>query len=323
MVSTLPSPELSPTPTPAPLKLVASNGLPLIPSPVKARREPGFRPQVELIQDTSYVEDGGLIFGSLPRPIWMQFARPNRLNQVRLGVNQLLIQHPSANILVDTGVYSSVRNRTMPLYKFSVSRLNRDLRERGLTVSDIDVVVLTGAEFWSAGGILKLDRMGSDQTRIPKATHFMHERAIAEARKPSPHARANYMGITDLADQVDELTTKISGRSFEIVPGVEVLETDGPAPGSLVVMVSFGAFRVCYPGALIPTFHHLNPSIVAGTDINAATTIAHKQELKRTLQSEGWTVALPRGWKTRLAMLSGSVDQASVRPDQTKETVLL
>ena len=68
--------------------------------------------QVRVISDGSYLLDGGLVYGQIPKVVWEKDSTPDRKNRVRLGLNCLLIQTPDRNILFDTGV--GARRADMP-----------------------------------------------------------------------------------------------------------------------------------------------------------------------------------------------------------------
>ena len=46
---------------------------------------------VRLVSDGTFLLDGGPMFGSVPKILWEQNAKPDRKNRVRLGLNSLLI----------------------------------------------------------------------------------------------------------------------------------------------------------------------------------------------------------------------------------------
>ncbi|MDP6064959.1 MAG: MBL fold metallo-hydrolase, partial [SAR202 cluster bacterium] len=62
---------------------------------------------VDVVSDGTYMLDGGTLFGQVPKTLWEQQIKPDRKNRVRMGMNCMLIQTPTINILVDTGAGST------------------------------------------------------------------------------------------------------------------------------------------------------------------------------------------------------------------------
>jgi len=116
---------------------------------------------IKILSDGTYKLDGGSVFGPVPKVIWDEKVSSDRKNRIRMGLNCLLLQNDSINILIDTGVGTKEPLRLKEFYGLSSGRLVRQLKTEGLTPKDISAVVLSHLHFDHAGGATRLDRSGS------------------------------------------------------------------------------------------------------------------------------------------------------------------
>ena len=147
---------------------------------------------ISVISDGSFLLDGGSLFGQVPKVLWERGVKADRRNRVRLGLNCLLIQSPTKNILVDTGIGSKEPENVKDLYGLSCNKLLRGLKNVGLNARQIDMVILTHLHFDHAGGSTKIDRTGNAMPTFPKATYIVQRACWEEAINPSERGRASF-----------------------------------------------------------------------------------------------------------------------------------
>ncbi|MBM3945570.1 MAG: MBL fold metallo-hydrolase, partial [SAR202 cluster bacterium] len=147
---------------------------------------------VTLVSDGTFLLDGGIVFGQVPKVQWELHSKPDRRNRIRLGLNCLLIQTPQKNILVDTGVGPKRLDKFKDSLGLNGNKLLKGLKEQGLGARDIDVVVLTHLHFDHSGGCTKLDRSGEVLPTFPKAEHVVQKACLSEAKNPSERASGSY-----------------------------------------------------------------------------------------------------------------------------------
>ena len=75
---------------------------------------------IHIISDGIFSLDGGILFGAVPRMLWGSKVIPDHENRVVLGLNSLLIQTGTKNILVDTGIGNKLSLKSKSFYNVSV-----------------------------------------------------------------------------------------------------------------------------------------------------------------------------------------------------------
>jgi hypothetical protein len=58
---------------------------------------------LHLLSDGTYWEDGGGLFGLVPKTLWEQVAEPDQRNRLPFDMRCLLVETTEQRILVDTG----------------------------------------------------------------------------------------------------------------------------------------------------------------------------------------------------------------------------
>ena len=272
--------------------------------------------QVRIISDGTYLLDGGLVYGQIPKRVWEKDSKPDRQNRVRLGLNCLLIQTPERNILIDTGLGARHPERNKELYGLSSSKLLRNLRASGLTVRDIDTVVLTCLHFDHAGGITRLDRQGNVIPTFPNATIMVQRSAFERLKFPNERTIVS-TGYTAEEDfeliEENEILFLLAGAT-EIAPGVNAVVTDGPADGHQSVMIDLGSEKIAYLSDLVPTPSHINLPYITAYDRRPDATLEQKKLFLKRIESEGWLMIFSHGYTQVAAYLERRRDQLCLRP---------
>ena len=115
--------------------------------------------------------DGGAMFGVVPKPLWTKKYKVNDKNQIHTPTHPILIQTSDKNILIDTGIgngkLSDKQQRNSGVEYESL--IDEDLKQLGLTTSDIDMVLMTHLHFDHASGLTDKD----GHAVFDRATHFI------------------------------------------------------------------------------------------------------------------------------------------------------
>ena len=257
---------------------------------------------VDIVSDGTYLLDGGAVFGQVPKALWELQMKPDRKNRIRMGLNCLLIQSPSMNILVDTGAGAKRTDNFKNAYGLNGNKLLKGLKKLGLTARDIDTVLLTHLHFDHVGGCTKLDRSGKAVPTFPQARYIVQRACWDEANAPNERGKHSYHSDDFLPLEENDVLTLLDGDS-EIAPGVRVKVSHGHSKGHQVVLVEAGSERIAYVGDLIPTPYHLPLPSIAAFDQSPNDTLDSKREMLEMAIDGGWLLVFGHAFTTRAGYL--------------------
>jgi glyoxylase-like metal-dependent hydrolase (beta-lactamase superfamily II) len=141
----------------------------------------------------SYRDDGGRLFGLVPKVLWEQVARPDEQNRLCVGLRCLLIQADGQCILVGAGCGhkpSAQQDSTEPE---GGSRLLRELERLGVGPQDVDLVVNTHLHTHHCGGNTMHGPDGTPVPTFPRAAYCVQRLELADAYLPNERTRAWYL----------------------------------------------------------------------------------------------------------------------------------
>ena len=225
-----------------------------------------------------------------------------------MGLNCLLIRAQGKNILVDTGAGSKRTDRLKEMYGLNGNKLQKSLRNVGLTARDIDYVVLTNLQFDHGGGCTKLDRSGNAVPTFPRAQYMVQRTCWEEAQSPNERFEDSFYDDDFLPLEEKGLVTFLDG-DYEVMPGVSVKVTDGPVKGHQIVLVERGGEKIAYLSDLIPTQYHLQLPYIQASDESPSETLEQKRDMLRMAIDGGWLVVFGHGYENQ----AGYVQQRNGR----------
>ena len=191
--------------------------------------------------------DAGVMFGRIAKAQWENQVSTDRRNRLTMGLNCVLMQIGSRNILIDTGVGHKDPDGRREQYGLVPSRLLKDLRAMGLSAKDIDTVVLSRLDFDHCGGCTRLDRTGNYLPTFSRATYYVQQTCFEDALNPDER-------FSDMYREQDFMPIEERGQfelldgDTEILPGLEVRVAAGPCRGHQIVLMTLGGERVAYLG---------------------------------------------------------------------------
>ena len=268
---------------------------------------------VKVLSDGVIKLDGGSMFWQVPKMAWENSVVTDRKNRMTLGLNCLLLQISGQNILVDTGVGTKDAENDKETLGLVPSRLLKGLKSMGLGPKDINAVVLTHLHFDHSGGCTRLDRAGNIVPTFPKATYYVQEACWDEACNPNERCH-----VTNRADNFLPIEERgqleLLDGDCEIMPGLNVIVTDGHAKGHQIVMVNHGGERIVFLGDIVPTPHHLNLGVISAFDNSPETTLERKRDLLAEAEKQGWLLVFSHGHDVRAGYLERKADTGYLRP---------
>lgn len=241
---------------------------------------------VNVVSDGTFLQDGGALFGSVPKVQWERCLKPDRKNRVRMGMNCMLVQSPTGNVLIDTGAGSKRIDRMREAHGLNGNKLLKELRKLGLTAREIDMVILTHLHFDSAGGCTKLDRSGRAIPTFPNAEYVVQKESWEEASNPNERNQSSFHSQDFMPLEEAGVLRLLDGDS-EVAPGIRTQVTNAHSKGYQVVFVETGSERIAFAGDLIPTPFHLPLVSIAAYDHSPDDTLEAKRSLLKMAVDEG------------------------------------
>lgn len=233
--------------------------------------------------------DGGAMFGVVPKPLWSKKYPVNELNQIELRTDPILIQKNGLHILLDSGIGNGKLNEKQ-LRNFGVyeqSSIEESLKALGLTVTDIDIVIMTHMHFDHACGLTKWknDKLVSV---FPNAKIVTSSIEWEEMRNPNIRSRNTYW--KENWEAVEEQVETFESSAV-ITEGVVMHHTGGHSDGHSIVIIEDGGEMLVHMADLMPTHAHKNPLWVLAYDDYPMDSIQNKQKWIQYGQShQAWFI---------------------------------
>lgn len=240
------------------------------------------------VTDGRFRLDGGAMFGVVPRVLWERCCPADERHRIQLGLNCLLIRAHGKHILVDTGLGTKGNakfhdiyavDRTPPLYD--------SLKDKGLAVGDIHLVINTHLHLDHAGGNTVRTEEGGLVPAFPKAKYFVQRGEYADAARANERTRASYRR-EDFTPIAHVNQWEFLDGDAELLPGVSVVVTSGHTRYHQGVKIESEGQVAFYLGDLIPTVSHLPLPYIMGYDLYPLQTLEAKRWLLERAYEERW-----------------------------------
>lgn len=230
--------------------------------------------------------DGGAMFGVVPKPLWSKKYPCNDKNQIELATDPILIQHEGQNYLIDASVgngkLTDKQKRNYGIW--SEPQLESSLAKLGLTVEDIDGLLMTHLHFDHIGGLTIPNNKGELVSRFPNAKIYVSDIEWDEAQHPNIRSKSTYFE-QDWQAIVSQVET--FNQELVINDAIKMQLTGGHSNGHAVVMLTDGQQQVIHMADLMPTHAHQNPLWVLAYDDYPMTSIFEKEAiLKEAYQKQ-------------------------------------
>lgn len=220
--------------------------------------------------------DGGAMFGVVPKPLWSRKYPNNEKNQIELACEPILIQYNGKNYMIDSGIGNKLNDKQIRNYGVTeMSHIEESLRTLGLTVEDIDGILMTHMHFDHASGLTKY--AGNELvSTFPNATIYVSEIEWEEVRHPNIRSKATYWeeNWKPIQDQVVTFSDFL-----EVAPGIEMIHTGGHSNGHAIVKLKQKGETLIHMADLMPTHAHQNPLWVMAYDDYPMTSIFAKEKI--------------------------------------------
>lgn len=220
--------------------------------------------------------DGGAMFGVVPKPLWSKKYPHNEKNQIELPTDAIVVQYQDKTYLIDAGVgqgkLSEKQRRNFGVTE--ETKIDESLKELGLTVNDIDVVLMTHMHFDHAGGLTRFEN-GELVSTFPNAVIYVNDIEWGELRNPNIRSKSTYW--KENWEPIQEQVVTYHDR-LEVVPGIEMIHTGGHSDGHAVVKLNQQDETLLHMADIMPTHAHQNPLWVLAYDDYPMTSVFSKEK---------------------------------------------
>ncbi|WP_164217251.1 MBL fold metallo-hydrolase [Virgibacillus sp. YIM 98842] len=232
--------------------------------------------------------DGGAMFGVVPKPLWGKKYPYNDKNQIELRTDPILLQLDGKNYLIDTGMGND-KLTDKQLRNFGVkeeSSVDTSLEELGLTVRDIDAVLMTHLHFDHACGLTKKDEQGEYAPVFENAKIFTSAVEWHEMIKPNIRSRNTYwkMNWEPIVSQVETFEQEI-----KITESLKMVHTSGHSDGHCIIIFEDGEDCFIHMADIMPTHAHQNKLWALAYDDYPVTSVHQKEKwMDYGYQKQAW-----------------------------------
>jgi glyoxylase-like metal-dependent hydrolase (beta-lactamase superfamily II) len=239
------------------------------------------------VSDGYFWLDGGSMFGVVPKVLWNKLAPADRKNRVRLALNCLLVKSKDKHVLIDTGMGERFSRKMKEIYKLEREMsLLSSLARLEVKPRDIDYVINTHLHFDHCGGnTAKAD--GKYVPTFPNAKYVIQRQEWFNARNPDERTKSSYR-LNDFKPIEDAGQVLFVDGDQEVIPGIQVLLTNGHTLGHQSVLISTKSGSALYLGDVIPTTYHLKVQYLTGFDLYPVDLVNRKKEIVDCALKEKW-----------------------------------
>lgn len=197
-------------------------------------------------------------------------------NPVRFPVYSVLVDHPDALIMFDTGFDLEHTKRVLPFElpeQTPQQTIPAQLELCGYKPDDIDIVINSHLHFDHVGG----------NKYFTKAVTMLNQEELRHARTPESFEK---LGYSDPTFDYPEVNYQLITGDYEVAPGVQLFETPGHTAGhySMLVEMTNGP-TMLFAGDAAYTYRTLQDEIIGGfhqDPTNSLDSIRRLNYLKKT-----------------------------------------
>lgn len=243
---------------------------------------------IAFLTDGLWRNDGGCMFGVVPRELWQRDHPPDANNRIRLNLTCPLIMKGHNAILVDTGIGNRLGSTERRIFDHGDGWLPDGLRMLGMEQGDITHVILSHLHFDHCGGIVRRSSSGITQATFPKARIFVQRGEIEVARHSrNERLRAAYRHIEECLAPVETMIEAIAGDT-QLIPGVTAKVTGGHTHDHQIALVESNGAAFVHLADIVPTRSHMRGPWNQAFDLDALRTMDQKAHYLRRSLSERW-----------------------------------
>ena len=232
--------------------------------------------------------DGGTMFGVVPKVLWSKVFPCDEKNNIPQETNCVLVRDEDRNILIDTGYGSKFTEKKRNIFESQEGDpLAENLQAAGLSVEDIDVVILSHLHFDHAGGATRQNEDGTLSPTFPNAEYVAQRLEWVTATAGFPELRGAYPQ-DNLFPLKDSGQLRLVDGNVELLPGIRAVVTGGHTKGHSAIVIESDDETAVYLGDLCPTTRHLPSLWGMAYDVDTLELRRNKPQLLGQIVENNW-----------------------------------
>ena len=244
---------------------------------------------IAFLTDGIWRNDGGCMFGVVPRELWQAQHPADEQNRIRLNLTCPLIIKGREAIVVDTGIGNRLGEVERRIFAHADGWLLDGLRLLGMEAGDITHVLLSHLHFDHCGGLVKRQPNGRFTAAFPKARVFVQKGEVDVARDTAnERLRAAYRHVAECLAPIGAQLEAATG-DIELIPGVTARVTGGHTADHQVAVVRSANEVFVHLADILPTRSHMRGPWNQAYDLDALRSMDQKADyLARSVEGRWW-----------------------------------
>lgn len=237
---------------------------------------------LRVVSDGIYWEDGGGLFGLVPKALWERVMEPDERNRLPFQQRSLVIEADGKRILVDTGYGDKLSEKERSFISLGGNgRLLGDLEKLGIGPLDIDLVINTHLHSDHCGGNTCYNQGGDAVATFPHAAYCIQRLELADAYFPNERTRATYLRENfEPLERSGQL--RVLWGDSQITDGVRVVVTPGHTRAHQCVVIESEGKTAAFLGDLASWPVHIERlAWVPAYDVEPMVSIESKRRVAR------------------------------------------
>ena len=259
--------------------------------------------ELTAVSDGLYHSDGGAFFGVVPKKMWDRKLKADDDNQIRVGLNSLVVRTGEHTVLIETGIGNKLSDKMISFYG-QPAELLTNLEAAGIAPDDIDIVINSHLHFDHCGWntVRHGDRV---VPTFPRARYYAQRGEWEHGQLQLERDAISYIS-DNYTPLIESGQMELLDGDVQIVPGISVRIFSGHTANMQAIVIETGGRTACYISDLIPTLAHLHPTWVMAFDLYPLQTIESRKRYYERAIPEQWLTVFTHDPHTPWAYVEAS-----------------
>ncbi len=269
--------------------------------------------RVSFLSDGLWRNDGGCMFGVVPRELWRRDHPPDERNRIVLNLTCPLIVEGTDAILVDTGIGNRLSAAECDIFAHGEGALGEGLRALGMEPGDVTHVILSHLHFDHCGGMVRRTKSGKLEPAFPRARYLVQRGELELARNSAnERLRAAYRHVAECLEPIGARLELLTGTT-ELRTGVTAVVTGGHTADHQIVLVEAGDGHFAHLADIVPTRSHLRGPWNQSYDLDPLRTMEEKARYLARASDWRWWISFAHDERLFAARVGQDGGKTSLR----------